>query len=216
MEVLVVAAFAEQMAGGRRCRRECRLRRASCRAASGCVFHPVRSLPLKSCTQPSLSAVGVGLVTWASADRFGRRSGWIGIRNASRSRSMAPVTSPPSARTADDQQRSPLMTGFRGVSTRSALRRGCARSPSALACALQLRLAVGQHVGHFAGRLEAVVRVLGVQLRDDVAQPLRRFGDDLADRPRRVLGDALQDGQRGVRPGTAAGRSPSRRARCRG
>ena len=40
---------------------------------------------------------------------------------------------------------------------------------------LELRFAIGEQVGHFAGRLEAVVRVLGVQLRDDAAQPIAAF-----------------------------------------
>ena len=61
-----------------------------------------------------------------------------------------------------------------------------------LALRLELGLAIGQHVGHFAGRLEAVLRLLGVQLGDDVAQPLRHFGNHLADRPRVVLHHALQ------------------------
>ena len=58
---------------------------------------------------------------------------------------------------------------------------------------------VGEQVGQLLRRLEAIVRVLGVQPGDDVAQPLGSFGNDLFDRPRRVLDDAAENSQRGRR-----------------
>ena len=65
---------------------------------------------------------------------------------------------------------------------------------------LQLGQAARQHVGHVAGRGEAVVRLLGVQPGDDRAEPLRHVRVDLPDGPRRLLADALQDRKRGRRP----------------
>ena len=49
---------------------------------------------------------------------------------------------------------------------------------------------------HYRRRLEALGGVLGMQPGDQVAEPLRHLGDDLADRPGRVLGHPLQDRQR--------------------
>ena len=46
------------------------------------------------------------------------------------------------------------------------------------------------------GGSEAVGGLLGVQLGDDRDQPIRHFRDDLLDRPRLFLGDALEDRQR--------------------
>ena len=65
---------------------------------------------------------------------------------------------------------------------------------------LELRLAIGQQVGHLAGGLEAGRRVFRVQFGHDAAQPLRHLRDHLADRPRLVLRDALQDRERVARP----------------
>ena len=62
----------------------------------------------------------------------------------------------------------------------------------------------------------AVGRVLGVQLGDDRDQPVGDLGIDLADRRRRLLADALEDGHRCRWRGTAAGRCTWRRARCPG
>ena len=61
---------------------------------------------------------------------------------------------------------------------------------------LQPCLVLCQKIGHLLRRAEAVLRVLGVQPRDDRAQPLGHLRDDLPDRPRRVLGDALEHRQR--------------------
>jgi len=63
---------------------------------------------------------------------------------------------------------------------------------------LELGRAIGEHIGNFPRRVEALVRVFGVQFRYDVAHPLRRLGDDLADWAWRVIGQSFQNCQCGI------------------
>ena len=57
-----------------------------------------------------------------------------------------------------------------------------------------------QQFGHLLGRREPLVGLLGMQPGDEVAEPLRHLGDDLRDRPRRILGHPLEDRQRALGP----------------